>query len=245
MKPFAVIVLAAGRSSRFQDKHYRKPFVPLDNRAVWLHSVERFLQRDDVGQVLVVVSKDDRQMFQEKFGANIAILGLQVVEGGDQRGDSVKNALCHVRPECEFVAVHDAARPCLVDEWIDRVFEAGRQSGAALLAVPVVATLKRASQRTVQETVPRAALWEAQTPQVFRRQLLLDAYAHGDAGRATDDAEMVEKLGHPVTLIQGSPLNIKITTREDLRLAEAVLKVLPKPKLLGFDHPFANDDMWR
>ena len=88
-------------------------------------------------------------------------------------------------------------------------------------------------------------LWEAQTPQVFRRQLLLDAYAQRGGEPATDDAQLVERLGHPVTVVPGSPLNVKITSREDLRLVEQALKVLPKPKLSGPRHPFADDDMWR
>jgi 2-C-methyl-D-erythritol 4-phosphate cytidylyltransferase len=88
-------------------------------------------------------------------------------------------------------------------------------------------------------------LWEAQTPQIFRRELLTKAYAARGSAKATDDAQLVERLGQPVALVEGSPLNIKITTKEDLRLAEQILKVLPKPKPEGFTHPFAGDDLWR
>ncbi len=95
------------------------------------------------------------------------------------------------------------------------------------------------------ETVSREGLWEAQTPQVFRRELLVKAYAKRGGLQATDDAQLVERLGHKVTIVPGSPINLKITTREDLRLAEQALKALPKPKLLGPAHPFADDDMWR
>ena len=119
------------------------------------------------------------------------------------------------------------------------------QSGAAILALPVAGTLKRVkSNQTIEETVSRQALWEAQTPQVFRRQLLLDAYAKRGAFQATDDAQLVERFGHPVTVVHGSPINMKITTQEDLRLAEQALKAMPKPKFKG-GHPFADDDMWR
>ncbi len=142
--------------------------------------------------------------------------------------------------------MHDAARPCLVDEWIDKVFQAAAKSGAAIFAIPVNGTLKRvAADKTIEQTVDREHLWEAQTPQVFRRQLLLDAYAQRGGEPATDDAQLVERLGHPVTVVPGSPLNLKITSREDLRLVEQALKVLPKPKLSGPRHPFADDDMWR
>ena len=95
------------------------------------------------------------------------------------------------------------------------------------------------------ETVSRSGLWEAQTPQVFRRQLLLDAYARRGGQLATDDAELVQRMGHPVTIVPGSPINMKITTREDLQFALHALKALPKPKLLGPAHPFADDDLWR
>lgn len=243
---FAVILPAAGKSSRFHDPHYKKPFAPLDNRPVWMHSAERFLNRDDVKQVLLVIAPEDRTFFFEKFGANVAILGIQVVEGGQERTDSVARALAQVREEIDYVAVHDAARPCIADEWITKVFNAAQQSAAAILAIPVAGTLKRVTpNQVICETVPRNELWEAQTPQVFRRQLLVDAYARRTGKPATDDAELVERLGHPVQVVTGSPINLKITTREDLRFATHALKALPKPKILGPAHPFADDDLWR
>ncbi len=247
MAKFAVILPAAGKSSRFHDKHYKKPFVPLGgDRAVWLHTADRFLNRNDVVQVLLVISPEDREDFQTKFGANIAILGVDLIDGGAKRSESVAKALEKVKPAAEYVAIHDAVRPCLVDAWIDKVFDAAKKSGAAILATPITSTLKRSSDgKTIQDTVDRTALWEAQTPQVFSRQLLIDAYAKRGDASFTDDAQLIEKLGHQVTLVPGSPLNIKITTRDDLKLAAATLKVLPKPKLGSGANPFANDDMWR
>ena len=213
---------------------------------MWLHSVEKFVNRDDVKQTLVVISQEDREDFQFKFGANVAILGIDVVEGGASRAESIAKALGRVKSDIDFVCVHDAARPCLAEEWIDKVFEAGQKSGAAILAIPVSNTLKRVGpNHLVQETVSREGLWEAQTPQVFARQLLLDAHAKRGDFPATDDAQLVERIGHPVTVVPGSIINLKIATREDLRLAEQALKALPKPKLAGPGHPFANDDMWR
>ena len=246
MATFAVILPAAGKSSRFADQNYKKPFAPLAGRPVWLHAVERFMARDDVKQLLVVVSPEDREDFNSKFAANVAILGIDVVEGGVERFDSVAKALARVKTSIDFVAVHDAARPCIADQWITSVFEAAQKSGAAILAIPVAGTLKRvSSDRVITETVLRDGLWEAQTPQVFRRQLLLEAYAQKGDGHVTDDAQLVERLGHPVTIVPGSPINLKIATREDLRLAEAALKAVPKPRSIGPGHPFANDDMWR
>ena len=243
---FAVILPAAGSSSRFHDQHYKKPFAPLANKPVWLYSAERFLARADVKQVLLVISPEDREDFLSKFGANVAILGVELVEGGAERAESVAQALARVKPEMEYVCVHDAARPCLADAWITSVFEAAVRSGAAILAIPVSGTLKRvSSDQRIEATVDRENLWEAQTPQVFRRQLLLDAHAQRGGFAATDDAQLVERLGHAVTVVPGSPINLKITTREDLRLAEQALKALPKPKLNTPAHPFADDDMWR
>lgn len=246
MSTFAVIIPAAGQSQRFHDKAYKKPFAPLGGRAVWLHSAERFMNREDVKQVIVCISAEDRELFNVKFGANIAILGVEVVEGGEQRTDTVQRALERVKSDIEFVAVHDAARPCIVDPWIDSVFEAAERDSAAILAAPVQATLKRADQKKhITETVSRESLWEAQTPQVFRRQLLIEAYAKHGREPVTDDAQLVERLGKPVTIVPCSQLNLKITTRDDLKLAEQVLKVLPKPKLDAFQNPFAGDDIWK
>lgn len=246
MAKFAVVLPAAGRSRRFKDKHYKKAFAPLAGRAVWLHSAERFLGRDDVVQLVLVIARQDREDFNFKFSSNVAILGIDVVEGGKERDDSVSKALSRVKPEADFVCVHDAARPCLADAWIDAVFQAAEKTGAAILAIPVAGTLKRVGpDDRIQETLSRERLWEAQTPQVFRRELLLEAYAGREDFRATDDAQLVERLGHPVSVVPGSPMNIKIATKEDLRLAEQALKALPKPKLLGPLHPFAEDDMWR
>lgn len=246
MATFAVILPAAGQSSRFHDKNYKKPFAPLAGKPVWLHSAERFVARNDVKQTIVVISPEDREQFQFKFGANTAILGIDVVDGGNERAASVAKALARVKSDIDFVCIHDAARPCLADEWISTIFAAAEKSDAAIFAIPVAGTLKRVgANHQIEETVSRTGLWEAQTPQVFRRQLLLEAHAKRGDFSATDDAQLVERIGHAVTVVPGSPVNLKIATREDLRLAEQALKALPKPKLSGAGHPFADDDMWR
>jgi 2-C-methyl-D-erythritol 4-phosphate cytidylyltransferase len=241
---FAVILAAAGRSTRFRDSSYKKPFAPLANKAIWLHSAERFLGRDDVVQTILVISPEDREQFQFKFGANIAFLDIEVIDGGAERADSVEAALARVKPQADFVCIHDAARPCLTDVWIDEIFAAAEKTDAAIFAIPVAGTLKRVGgDHKIEETVSRENLWEAQTPQVFRRQLLLEAYAKRGGFAATDDAQLVERIGHAVTVVPGSPINMKITTKEDQRLAEQAMRALPKPKLPGPLHPF--DDRWR
>lgn len=245
MPTFGVILAAAGQSSRFKDANYKKPFAPLAGRAVWLHSAEKFLERDDVKQVVIVVAPEDKEAFLEKFGANLAFMGVTLAEGGAHRAESVRNGLEKLTPEIDMVAIHDAARPCLAQQWIDRVFETGSKTGAAILAIPVAGTLKRVGPDSlITETVDRNGLWEAQTPQVFSRAVLEKAFAAAK-GQPTDEAQAVEATGQRVSVVPGSPINLKITSREDLKLAEQALKALPAPKFSGPSHPFAGDDLWR
>jgi 2-C-methyl-D-erythritol 4-phosphate cytidylyltransferase len=245
MATFGVILAAAGRSSRFGTATYKKPFAPLAGRAVWMHSAERFLERSDVRQVVIVVAPEDRESFVESFGANLAFMGITLAEGGDERVESVRRGMEKLQPEIDHVAIHDAARPCLAADWIESVFAAAVKHGAAILATPVVSTLKRVGDdMRIKGSVDRTGLWEAQTPQVFRRDLLERAYAmvRQDGGEpATDESILVERSGHPVVVVRGSPVNLKITTHEDLRLAEKALEALPRPRLSGPAHPFADD----
>jgi 2-C-methyl-D-erythritol 4-phosphate cytidylyltransferase len=221
MPRFAVILPAAGRSSRFLSAE-KKVFADLEGRPVWLRSAEWFLSRPDVCQCLVVTAPEDRETFRS-FDA-VSDGRIQLADGGTQRFESVANALALTTAEANFVAVHDAARPCLTAALIDKVFESAVETGAALLAVRVADTIKRDDGAgRVQATVPRQGLWLAQTPQVFRRDWLIDAYARRSAfGSVTDDAQLVEAAGHAVHLVPGSNANLKITTREDLGLAEAI-----------------------
>jgi 2-C-methyl-D-erythritol 4-phosphate cytidylyltransferase len=246
MAKFAVILPAAGRSSRFKDKE-KKPFTNLDGRAVWLRAAELFVTRDDVCQTVVVVAKEDQEMFRRRYGANLAFLEVKIADGGAERFESIANALALLKPEAEFVAVHDAVRPCLTEMLVDAVFARARQTGAALLAVPVQDTVKQVENLQVKATLPRQGMWLAQTPQVFRRDWFEEAYKRrGELGKdITDDCQLVEAAGHPVHVVEGAPTNIKITTKGDLTLAEAVLKALPKPKPQTPAHPFADEEqMW-
>ena len=246
MPKFAVVIVAAGRSRRFGDPNFKKPFVKLNQKPVFLHSVEKFQKRPDVAQTIVVIAADDQEDFLGRFGANVAVMGLDVVIGGQERSDSVRNALQSLAQNIDFVAVHDAARPCVLEDDIESVFRAALQHRAAILASPVDSTLKRINtEHQVQETVDRERLWLAQTPQVFHRELLYRAYADTPAGDLTDDASVVESIGHPVVVVPGSPLNIKITRREDLRLAAACLQAAPPQKFDAPIHPFADDRLLR
>ncbi len=244
MARFAVILPAAGRSTRFGDPSRKKTYADLDGRAVWLRAADPFLGRLDVSQVIVAIAPEDRELFERRYRAEVAFREITVVEGGPERFETIARALGAVDSTCDFVAVHDAARPCLAIEQVDAVFAAAVEHGAALLAVAVADTLKRVGPgRMTVETVPRAGLYAAQTPQVFRRDLLDRAYAHRDrVGPAiTDDAQLVEALGHPCAIVDGSPMNLKITTPADLHLAAAILQARPKPRRDEFLYPFSDE----
>ena len=245
MSKFSVILAAAGKSSRFKDKHYKKPFIRLDQKAVWLYSAERFMNRSDVCQCILVIAADDRDEFQSLFGPNIAIMGIEVVEGGAERSDSVANALTKVSDDAEFVVIHDAARPCVSDEEIESVFNAAKMNEAAILGTPVTSTLKSATQNQVVETLSRDNKWLAQTPQAFIKNKLIAAFETRGDYQPTDESELMERAGHRVTIVEGSPLNIKITTKSDLKLAKAILKSATVKKLDAPPHPFADGDLWR
>ena len=242
MPSFAVILPAAGSSSRFGDPRRKKPFIELKGRPVWVRSLELFLSRDDVKQALIVLPPDEIDWFKEKFRANLAFMNVEIVAGGKERADSVQNALARVRNDIDFVAVHDAARPLIVKKWIEDVFSAAIRDGAAIPATRISSTVKRADRdQKIVETVPRENLWAAQTPQVARRDWLLDAFGKRGSLAATDEAQLLENAGRPVTIVECSPLNLKITTQEDFKMAEHLVDALPREKTLGQLHPFADE----
>jgi 2-C-methyl-D-erythritol 4-phosphate cytidylyltransferase len=246
----AVIIPAAGRSTRFGGLE-KKPFVLLDGRAIWQRAAELFWTRNSVSRVYLVIPPEDREDFRKRFGGLVAFNNIAVVNGGAERFESVANALAQIPDTVEFVAVHDAVRPLTPAPLIDAVFEAARKHGAAMPALPVADTLKQVEPTSLRitGTIPRAGLWQAQTPQVFRRDWLVEAYARRaeHATPITDDAQLVEALGHSVYVVTGSPFNFKITTREDLTLAEAVLKSRGPKKFEArpsSGNPFDDEAKW-
>ena len=237
MAKVAVIVPAAGAGKRFGGRG-NKIFQRIGGeQPVFIRTLEAFTGRDDVCQTTLVVAEADLAEVKTRFGANLGFMGVRIATGGATRTESVRNALADLADEAELVAVHDAVRPCVAQPWIDEVFAQAAKTGAAILAYPVHGTLKKvADSRVIDETVPHQDLWVAQTPQVFRKGLLLEAYESGHS--ATDDAALVEAIGHPVHVVMGDPRNVKITTPADLAFAAAVIKTLPKPKKQGYVHPF-------
>lgn len=256
MRKIAVIIVAAGKSQRFLkgktglDHSFlrKKPFALLKGRAVWLHSAQRFRNHRNVRQIILVVAPEDRQEVEQKYSADLSFLGIDLVEGGSERFQSVENGLKALHDDMDFVAIHDAVRPCISDGLIESVFDAAIKSGAAIPAAPIHGTIKRSVERKadqksdmdriqeklqlsssdqkvrfISETLPREDLWEAQTPQVFQKDLLLRAYRERKIPFPTDDAQLLEDLAIPIEIVPSDPMNIKITTSRDLLCADQFL----------------------
>lgn len=226
MDSFAVIMPAGGRSVRYgRDKLLEQ----LAGRAVITHAVATFLSRPDVSSIYIA-TLDARPIVSVLAAAlpNRALDRVVFCEAGENRAQSVQNALRRVPLDVEWVAVHDAARPLVSDLLIERVKGVAAQKGAAAPALPVSLTIKRATgplPAKVEQTVPRQSLWAMQTPQIMRRADLLGAYDLCPLPLAdiTDDAQLLELAGHPIWLVSGEERNIKLTTATDLRLAEELL----------------------
>jgi 2-C-methyl-D-erythritol 4-phosphate cytidylyltransferase len=227
-----MLLLAAGRGSRFGGP-VPKAFLTLGGRALLVVSAERLLRAlppGARGELLVLVHPDDRAthvaaclpQLGEVVGAR---MDLRLVDGGATRQESMRNGLAACASDCDLVLVHDAARALLPVAATRACIEAARATGAALLGVPAADTLKRVAGGRVTGTVDRDGVWQAQTPQVVRRDLLARALAHAERQHvvATDDVALVEALGEPVAIVRGTPTNLKITAPDDLALAEAIL----------------------
>ena len=255
-----VIIPAAGGSQRFgrEDKLSHD----LGGRPVLLRTVELFAKREEVVSIIVAGPPDDLEGFKTRFGAALGFHGASLVEGGRRdRWETVRNALAHVPEDATHVAVHDAARPNVTDDLLDRILAAARVLPAVVPALAMTSTIKRidpdaiidageagdaladsilgdagrlsAPAQPVLETVDRRTLRSAQTPQVFERQLLIRAYDGEQHEGVTDDAEAVERLGETVHVVEGDPGNIKITTKRDLQLLGALMRIQPKARPAG------------
>ena len=176
-----------------------------------------------------------------KWGANLTFFNVKAYHGGAERFETVQKGLDIVDETIDLVAVHDAVRCCVTGEWIEKVIAAADKSGAAILASPIMATIKEVKDRTIAKTVDRADLWEAQTPQVFDKMLLEKAYGNLeklDKGSISDDAQLVEALGEKVTIVEADASNIKITHKSDIAIAEAILKSRPTGPEKGPTGPY-------
>jgi 2-C-methyl-D-erythritol 4-phosphate cytidylyltransferase len=249
----AVILPAAGKSARFGTRD--KLAEDLGGRPLLLRTVEFFTKREDVTEIIVVGPQNSMDSFNERFGPALSFHGVTCISGGATRTESVRNALQVISPACDLIVVHDAARPAITNDLFDRVLLASKDFSAVAAALPINGTVKRAQEipttvadedavadsilgtssqaiaegYRVVETVDRTGLWEMQTPQCFALSLLKRSYAQDDIAACTDDAQVVEKLGEPVYLVNGDSRNIKVTTPEDLQLIKTILGVKGAP----------------
>jgi 2-C-methyl-D-erythritol 4-phosphate cytidylyltransferase len=220
----AAIIVAGGQGVRLggsTPKQYRL----IGGVPVVLRALRPFTAHPDVLQVILVLPPADAAQPPGFLSELLGSPGLSLTAGGTHRGDSVRAGLALLESRCGVVLVHDGARPFVDRDVIDAVIGYARQGEGAVAAVPLSDTLKEASRREpsrVLRTRPRARLWRAQTPQGFPRAVLEQAYQRAARlnRRASDDAALVEALGLPVRLVPDSSRNLKITTREDLELAE-------------------------
>lgn len=220
------IIAAAGQGKRM-GKGMNKVFIPIFNRPLLTYTLDVFEAYPEVRHIVLVAGAEDL----ERVRAIVESYGYQkfydIVPGGAERQHSIANALKKVPAETRTVLIHDGARPLITGEIIERALQAVQETGAVGVAVPVKDTIKVADEQGfVLETPDRSKLWAMQTPQVFQRDIIEQAYhkAEEEGFLATDDAGLVERMGIKIKLVMGDYANLKVTTPEDLLMAEAILR---------------------
>ena len=218
------IVLAAGKGARLKNR-ISKPLVVLNSKPVIVYSLETFDRLPFIRDIIVAVNAANRAQIVKtirRFGIRKV---RRVVIGGGRRQDSLGKGLANIDPRTDVVLIHDAARPFTDKKSIAAAVKTAFTCGAAVVGVPVKATIKAVHRKNfVKKTLDRKQLWEIQTPQVFKKELIVKAFEKFGGTDVTDDAMLVEKLGARVCVVPGSYKNIKITTPEDLVIAEAICK---------------------
>jgi 2-C-methyl-D-erythritol 4-phosphate cytidylyltransferase len=219
-----VILAAAGDGVRLKTDT-PKPFVRLQNKPMLLYSLEVFDRTAMIDSVLILTRADWLERCRDLIQKNGIQKVIDVLPGGKTRCESVRKGLDAVDADTKYVLIHDAARPLITQRLVEESLRVCYDEQAVILGVPVKPTIKkvRAKDNTVEATLDRGQLWEVQTPQVFRKDIILAAHAGADDLCATDDAFLVERCGHKVKVVRGDYSNIKITSPEDLLLAELLL----------------------
>ncbi len=218
----SAIVVAAGSGARL-GANVPKAFVKIGGITLLARTLLTIGSVASIDEIVIAVPTGMESEARAAIVAETEI-PVKIVAGGAERQDSVRFALSFTSAAAELVVIHDAARPFATLAMFEACLEQAYRIGAAIVAIPLADTLKRVDQEMIVATVSRIGLWQAQTPQAFQRQLLIRA--HDAAVRrktaATDDADLVERIGAPVAIVSGSALNLKITTADDLSLAEAI-----------------------
>ncbi|WP_421772882.1 2-C-methyl-D-erythritol 4-phosphate cytidylyltransferase [Gracilimonas sp.] len=227
MSKLSVIIPAAGSGERM-GSDIPKPFIKVGDKTILEHTISRFLEVPDVAQIIIATSKNYIPTIKSMFEKLATDIQLNVVEGGSERQFSIYNALKLVSAECELVAVHDAVRPFVRRQLIEECCEYALSVGGAVLGVPAKDTIKKVdADKVIKSTPDRSVLWQAQTPQVFQKGLLVKAYesALEESFIGTDDASLVERIGGTIQMVEGDRENLKITYPVDLKVAELILGV--------------------
>ena len=224
------VVPAAGRGARMGGDT-PKQYLTLGGLPLLVHSLRILDSVDSIADIIVVVPEADRQFCETELVRPFDIKKVsKVVAGGRRRQDSVRNGLAAVSGSADFIVVHDGVRPFITKDIVTRAVETGIHTGASVVAMAMPDTVKHVDAAgMVQKTLKREELWLVQTPQVFRYGWLTEAHRLAEEQNldVTDDAALIEKLGYPVTVVQGSSLNIKITKPDDLALGEAIITSRP------------------
>jgi 2-C-methyl-D-erythritol 4-phosphate cytidylyltransferase len=217
------IIVSAGQGARFGHDGVPKTFRPLAGVPMYVHSVRAFEDVPSIDGIVVVVIENWLEYAMETSMGEAVRAPVEITPGGDTRQESVRAGLERVPPDADRIVVHDAARPLVTSQMIESCLTALKGADAAICAVPLADTLKRATDGVVEETVVRDGLWRVQTPQAFLATSLREAHAAASNDEATDDAALIEARGGRVVIVPGDERNIKVTTPADLELAEALM----------------------
>lgn len=218
---YAVIIVAGGTGSRMNNE-LPKQLIEINDKPVIVYSIEKFQLFNKDIQVIISLHKDYFDLF-EKIKSRFNLKNIQVVPGGDTRYQSVKNALAVLNPDTTIVGVHDAARPLVSLQTIQKTYMAAEQHGAAIPVIDMNESLREINGRE-SKAVDRTKFKIVQTPQCFKKDILLKAYDMPYSPLFTDDASMVEKTGHQIFITEGNKENIKITYPQDLIVAQTLLQ---------------------
>lgn len=220
----SVIIVAAGSGKRMK-LDINKQYIKIKEKEVVAHTIEAFYQNPNIDEIIVCIKKEEEEFFRENIIDKYQYKNIKIAYGGAERQDSINNGLKQINDDCSVVLIHDGARPFIDNSVIDKSIEAAKENGAVVVGVPVRDTIKVVNNDTIENTPERSTLWQAQTPQTFRYDLIMRAYeeAYKSNYYGTDDSMLVENIGKSVTMIMGSYENIKITTPEDIDYAEHIL----------------------
>jgi 2-C-methyl-D-erythritol 4-phosphate cytidylyltransferase len=221
---YQVIIPAAGQGKRM-GAGKNKLLLELNKIPVLIHTLKVFEEDELCQGIILAVNPLDTEEFKCLLNKYRVKKVLDLVPGGKERQDSIYNALKTVNND-GIILVHDAARPFILKEHIHRLLDTANETGAAIIGVPAKDTMKTVGNHVVMATVERSSLWAVQTPQAFRFSVLYNAYEHAEKEHfiGTDDSSLVERISHPVTMVEGDYDNIKLTTKEDLFFAQAIIK---------------------